>query len=77
LPDFFVLLFYKFGLNVGSGPYNDKGILDDDTIQISTYHYYDVAASTVNINATAKMATNTTILSTTVTLDGSQVRKFC
>ena len=59
----------------GSGPYNDKGILDDDTIQFTSYHYYDIAVSAVTINATAIMASNTTVIPTQITLDGSVVRK--
>jgi hypothetical protein len=67
--------------NTGSGPYNDKGILDDDTIQISTYQVYSASMrvngtlrpSQVDINATAVLATDTNILPTTVTLDGSEV----
>ena len=66
----FITLFAK-----GSGPYNDKGILDDDTIQFTSYHYYDIAVSAVTINATAIMASNTTVIPTQITLDGSVVRK--
>ena len=57
----------------GSGPYNDKGILDDDTVQITTYHYYRFSKSNVTLNATAVMASNITIIPVDVTLEGSQV----
>jgi hypothetical protein len=64
----------KIILFLGSGPYNDKGILDDDTVQFTSYHYYRYVQSSITLNATVAMAEKIKVIPVDISLDGSTVR---
>ena len=59
---------------LGSGPYNSKSPLDDDTVQITTYHFStSFSAIDVAMNATAVLATKVVPIPINISLTGSLV----
>ena len=59
---------------VGSGPYNLKSPLDDDTVQITTYHYaLSSTPETVNLTAMALKASKVVSMPIELSLSGNLV----
>ena len=63
-----------FNLYLGDGPYYEKGPIDDDAVEITTYHFVSASfPAAVVLQATATMGSNVTPMPLNINLVGDLV----
>jgi hypothetical protein len=68
------LHYWRAHLTLGTGAFNGRSPLDDDTVEITTYHYVETSAvNNIIINTTAFLASSMKPMPISIKLTGNRV----